>query len=184
MLGLIGALWGLYLAGFVANHLRVRRQGEHRQRRLRGDRSSEIGMALQFGAVGLGFAWRRPEAAGGWLAAASIALAVASIALNHYALAHLGRQWRLRAVIAEDHELVETGPYGWVRHPVYTAFFGMLVATVLAVTSPGAGALAAALFVAGTEIRIRAEEKLLAERFGRRYRDYCSRVPAWLPPLR
>jgi len=184
MLRLFGLLWGLYLAGFVANHLRVRRTGKHKGRRVRTARFSEIGMALQFAAVGLSFAWRRPEAAGGWLAAASIALALASIALNHYALAHLGRQWRLRAVIAEDHELVETGPYAWVRHPVYTAFFGMLVATVLAVTSPAAGALAAALFIAGTEIRIRAEEKLLAERFGRRYREYCSRVPAWLPPVR
>ncbi len=184
MLRLFGLLWGLYLAGFMVNHLRVRRLGRHRERRVRTARFSEIGMALQFGAVGLSFVWRRSEAAGGWLAAAGIALALASIALNHYALAHLGRQWRLRAVIAEDHELVETGPYGWVRHPVYTAFFGMLVATVLAVASPSTGALAAALFVAGTEIRIRAEEKLLAERFGRRYLDYRSRTHAWLPPLR
>ncbi len=184
MLRLSGVLWAVYLAGFAVNHLRVRRRGEHRERRLRTARSSEIGMALQFASVSLAYAWRRPQEAAGWLAFASAALALGAILLNHYALAHLGRQWRLRAVIGEDHELVETGPYRWVRHPVYTAFFLMLAATISMVSDWRGGALAAVLFVLGTEIRIRAEEKLLVERFGRRYLDYRARTPAWLPPLR
>jgi len=72
---------------------------------------------------------------------------------------------RLRAVVTADHQLVTTGPYRWVRHPVYTALLGMLLATVLLFTEPWAAACALALYIVGTEVRVRAEDALLAGHF-------------------
>jgi protein-S-isoprenylcysteine O-methyltransferase Ste14 len=44
--------------------------------------------------------------------------------------------------------------------------------------------ISALLFVAGTEIRVRVEDNLLASRFGERFREYQQRVPAYVPLVR
>jgi protein-S-isoprenylcysteine O-methyltransferase Ste14 len=87
------------------------------------------------------------------------------------------------ALIA-DHELIRRGPYSLVRHPVYLSFFGMTLAGALAATSWRVTAVCLVLFVAGTEIRVAAEERLLAERFGAEFARYRAAVPAYLPFLR
>lgn len=46
----------------------------------------------------------------------------------------LGKQWRYEAALSEDHELIQTGPYRLMRHPIYTSMFGMLMATGAAYT--------------------------------------------------
>ena len=45
---------------------------------------------------------------------------------------HLGKQWRYEAALSEDHELIQTGVYRWLRHPIYASMLGMFVATGLA----------------------------------------------------
>jgi hypothetical protein len=49
-----------------------------------------------------------------------------SVALAWAATRHLGKQWRYEAALSEDHELIQTGPYRWVRHPIYASMLGML----------------------------------------------------------
>ena len=85
---------------------------------------------------------------------------------------HLGRQFRVQAGLYEDHQLVRTGPYGFVRHPIYTSFMGMLLFTILLITRLEWAPLCLILFIAGTEIRVRTEDKLLASRFGDEFRRY------------
>jgi protein-S-isoprenylcysteine O-methyltransferase Ste14 len=111
-------------------------------------------------------------------------VSAAAIGIADWALRHLGRQWRIQAVITDDHRLVTTGPYALVRHPVYLAFLAMLVATVLVRASAAAGAVSVLLFVAGTEIRIAAEDGILAEAFPSEFPGYRRRVAAWLPGVR
>jgi protein-S-isoprenylcysteine O-methyltransferase Ste14 len=115
---------------------------------------------------------------------ASMILGPPSVALAWAATRHLGKQWRYKAALSEDHELIQTGPYGWLRHPIYTSMLGMLLATLAAWTwwLMAIGSLIA--FLAGTEIRIRAEERLLAERFGESFTAYRSRVHAYIPFIR
>ncbi len=146
--------------------------------------SSDVGMALQFLAVFVSFAIRRHEPAGAAVAVIALLVAVLAAAVTWWALWHLGRGWRLGAVVTQDHELVVTGPYRWVRHPIYTAFLGMLGATILLITAWQAGITALILFVAGTEIRIRAEENLLARHFPDEFPSYRARTHTWLPPFR
>jgi protein-S-isoprenylcysteine O-methyltransferase Ste14 len=117
------------------------------------------------------------------LAILTAAIAIASIWFCYAAARTLGKQWALVARVTEGHELVTTGPYSIVRNPIYVAMFGMLVATGLAISQWQALAAAIAVFLIGTEIRIRSEENLLREAFGAKFDDYARRVPAFFPRL-
>jgi protein-S-isoprenylcysteine O-methyltransferase Ste14 len=115
---------------------------------------------------------------------ASMILGPASVALAYFAVEHLGKQWRLEAALSENHDLVQTGPYRWIRHPVYASMLGMLLATGLVWTLWPMLAAALVLFLLGTEIRVRAEDRLLAARFKDSFVAYRSRVRAYIPFLR
>ncbi|HEX4228761.1 MAG TPA: isoprenylcysteine carboxylmethyltransferase family protein [Bryobacteraceae bacterium] len=115
---------------------------------------------------------------------ASMILGPPSVALVWAATRHLGKQWRYEAALSEDHELIQTGPYRWVRHPIYSSMLGMLLATGAAWTWWPMFVAALVFFLAGNEIRVRAEDRLLAERFGPSFAAYRSRVPAYIPVIR
>lgn len=115
---------------------------------------------------------------------ASMILGPPSVALAWAATRHLGKQWRYKAALSEDHELIQTGPYGWLRHPIYTSMLGMLLATLAAWTWWPMAIGSVIAFIAGTEVRIRAEERLLAERFGESFTAYRTRVHAFIPFVR
>lgn len=65
---------------------------------------------------------------------ASMLLGPPSVVLAWAAVRHLGRHWRYEAALSEDHELIQTGPYRWVRHPIYASMLGMFLATAAAWT--------------------------------------------------
>jgi protein-S-isoprenylcysteine O-methyltransferase Ste14 len=114
----------------------------------------------------------------------SMILAPLSVWLVWAAARELGKQWRFEAALNEDHELIQSGPYAWVRHPIYTSMFGMLMATGAAWTWWPMWIAGVVFFAIGTEIRIRAEERLLAGRFKDSYDAYRSRVRAYIPFVR
>ena len=114
----------------------------------------------------------------------SMVLAPPSVALGWAAAHRLGKQWRYKAALNEDHELIQTGPYRWLRHPIYASMFGMLLATLAAWTWWPMAIASVMAFVAGTEIRVRAEERLLAGHFGDSYSAYRSRTHAYIPFIR
>jgi protein-S-isoprenylcysteine O-methyltransferase Ste14 len=95
----------------------------------------------------------------------------------------LGRQWAVQARLIEGHRLIVEGPYRWVRNPIYTGMFGMLIATGLAFAAWPMLLAGIVLYLVGFHIRVRAEEKLLAAEFGEEFQEYKRRVPALLPRL-
>ena len=107
-----------------------------------------------------------------------------SVWLGWRAVQHLGRQWRIQAGLYSDHELVRTGPYKVVRHPIYVALLGMLIGTGLVISWWPIVVLAGSLFIAGMEIRIHSEDALLADRFGEAFEKYRATVAAYIPLLR
>jgi protein-S-isoprenylcysteine O-methyltransferase Ste14 len=115
--------------------------------------------------------------------AGTVVLAVGSVWLIASAASTLGRQWALAARVIEGHKLITVGPYRFVRNPIYTGMFGLLVATGLAMQHWTALIVAVVLFAIGTVIRVRSEEKLLREAFGEEFEDYARRVPALLPGI-
>jgi protein-S-isoprenylcysteine O-methyltransferase Ste14 len=115
---------------------------------------------------------------------ASMVIAPFAAALSWWATRHLGKQWRYVAAVTEGHELVTTGPYRFIRHPIYTSMFGMLLATVFAWSWWPLGIAAVMFYIIGTEIRIRAEEALLAAHFGDRFIAWRAKTPAYIPFIR
>lgn len=118
-----------------------------------------------------------------WLRVAGAALALAS--LVYLALVHraLGLHWSTSLRLREGHRLVTQGPYGRVRHPMYTAIFGYMAGLSLA-ASNWAVLLPRAVQMARLCARIPGEERMLAERFGEEYRAYAARSGRLLPRRR
>jgi protein-S-isoprenylcysteine O-methyltransferase Ste14 len=95
--------------------------------------------------------------------------------------------WALRSAPREANAetLVTNGAYAWLRHPIYAAFFALLVATGLLVSTGIKLVLAVGLYVFGSELRIASEEVDLTERFPETYARYCHATPwRYLPGLR
>jgi protein-S-isoprenylcysteine O-methyltransferase Ste14 len=118
------------------------------------------------------------------LCAVAILLAMASLWIAVAAIRALGKQWSLQARLIEGHRLVVQGPYGHVRHPIYTGMLGMLIATGIAFSVWWALLAGVGLYAVGTAIRVRAEERLLREAFGDDFEAYRRYVPAVIPRWR
>jgi protein-S-isoprenylcysteine O-methyltransferase Ste14 len=148
--------------------------------------ASRWGILLQGAGVALVWTYVRP--AGFEKSAPSLVVSMAigplSLALAWAATRHLGKQWRLEAALSEDHELIQTGPYRWVRHPIYASMLGMLLATAAAWAWWPMTLAGLIVVLVGTEIRVRAEDRLLAERFQEAFTTYRARVRAYLPFIR
>jgi protein-S-isoprenylcysteine O-methyltransferase Ste14 len=97
-----------------------------------------------------------------------------------WARLHLGRYWSARIVLAEDHQLIQTGPYHLVRNPIY---FGGLVAVfgTIIVIGEVRGVLAIVLVLIAFLRKIRIEERWLRDRFGPAYIEYQKKVKALIP---
>jgi len=96
----------------------------------------------------------------------------------------LGRHLRFDAAVTADHELIRTGPYAIVRHPIYASMLAVLLGTGSMIAAPVLFIPAVVIFLIGTEIRVRTEDSLLASHFGDRFRDYQQEVPAYIPLVR
>jgi protein-S-isoprenylcysteine O-methyltransferase Ste14 len=115
-----------------------------------------------------------------WLRWAGLALGLLSLALWVWTQQALGAQWSAQLQLRQDHQLITTGPYTHVRHPLYTAMVGWAVGLALVTANwifVGLAALSAAVFF----VRVPREEQMMLERFGDDYRSYMQRTGRVLP---
>jgi protein-S-isoprenylcysteine O-methyltransferase Ste14 len=185
-LGFVTASWFAFAAIFLLQKKPPKARTEKRAP------ASRWGIALQglaFGAVWGTHRWSGlrllslPAALQDLLSLVAIPLAIVSASLTLSAVRTLGKQWSFEARLAEGHRLIVAGPYSHMRHPIYTAMLGMLIATGLAVSFWPAVVAAVIVFSIGTAIRVHAEEKLLRGAFGEDFEAYARHVPAILPRL-
>ena len=192
MIDLVGRLLPLALAACFAVFLVIIFKGPGRVTGKRDKNPGVVRLGVLLQSVAYMFPWmfRRSwvNPFGGaalWpvllIALASLAAALGAIALAREAKKHLGRQWALAARVIEGHVLVTDGPFGRVRHPLYLSMGILQLAAVIGLASPIGAALTAGLFGWGTALRVRAEDRLLAETFGREFEEYRRRVPAFFP---
>lgn len=139
-------------------------------------------LAIAYSLIWQGRFWERPLPI--WRVTLSIFLLSLGCILSWSGTRFLGRQWRIDAGLNADHELVRTGPYRFVRHPIYASLLCVFCGTAAMIASLLLFLPALLLFVLGTEIRVRIEDGLLATRFGEEFRSYKSSVPAYIPFLR
>lgn len=109
-----------------------------------------------------------------------LALTFGGIAFAIWARFYLGRNWSGRVTIKENHELIRSGPYSIVRHPIYAGFLVALVGTVIAIGEIRA-ILALAVIAAGLHFKARTEEKFMREQFGDQYVRYEREVKSLIP---
>ncbi len=116
-------------------------------------------------------------------AALGAALTLLGLLFTLWARIYLGRNWSGSGVtIKADHELITGGPYGLVRHPIYSGLALAFIGTALAV-GQWRGVLAVALALIAIVHRIFVEERFMREQFGAAYDAYAQRVRAFVPCL-
>lgn len=114
-----------------------------------------------------------------WLQVTGIVLILTSLGLQLWARMHLGRFYAEGADVQPGHYVIETGPYAYVRHPLFTSYI-MFTIGLVGVT-PALTTLAVMLYSWWDFTRAaKADEKLLSEAVPG-YVDYMSRVPRFIP---
>jgi len=123
--------------------------------------------------------WRFiPEELGASLIGLAILLLGTGLAV--WARQHLGQYWSARIALEEGHQLIQTGPYHLVRHPIYLGGLVGVMGTAI-VMGEVRGLLSAVFVLAVVVLKIKTEEAFLGERFGSAYRQYQKQVKALIP---
>ncbi|HEY8467621.1 MAG TPA: isoprenylcysteine carboxylmethyltransferase family protein [Solirubrobacterales bacterium] len=118
------------------------------------------------------------EATLNWI---GVALAVAGIAATLYAQVAMGESWRIGVDPGERTELVTSGPFAWVRNPIFAAMIPTGLGLALMVPNVPAIVGFAALVIA-LELQVRlVEEPYLLAQHGERYREYARRTGRFVP---
>jgi protein-S-isoprenylcysteine O-methyltransferase Ste14 len=108
-------------------------------------------------------------------------LVLSGLALAVWARWHLGRNWSGIVTVKRGHELIRTGPYRVVRHPIYTGLLLALIGTAAAIGEVR-GILAVACALIGFLFKIRVEERRMSETFAE-YGQYRRQTAALIPLL-
>jgi len=183
--GIIAAGWLIWFSPFVLAQWKAKRAAQATRGSVQIDPRARWGMLLQ--ALSYGILWQNPfwtRSPRMWQVALSFLCLSLACLFSWTATPSLGPQWRLDAGLNPDHELVTSGPYRVVRHPIYASMLCLLLGMGLLVAPFALLLLATGVFVAGTEIRVRIEDRLLAGRFGDLFANYRRKVPAYVPFIR
>ena len=116
------------------------------------------------------------------IAWAGLGAALAGLAIAIWARIHLGHYWSDKIILKVDHELIRSGPYAYMRHPIYSGvLFGVFGTALL--LGEVRGLLAFSLLLINYAIKAKREERILADHFGEQFRAYTSRAGFLLPRL-
>ena len=109
-----------------------------------------------------------------------VALVIAGLAFAIWARVHLGSNWSGTVTVKQGHELIRSGPYAWVRHPIYTGLITALCGTTLASGTVHA-AVGLAITIGSLVRKARIEEEFMRDTFPDEYPRYSAEAPALIP---
>jgi protein-S-isoprenylcysteine O-methyltransferase Ste14 len=112
-----------------------------------------------------------------WLASALVAL---GLGFTVWARVHLGRNWSGTVTQKEGHELIRSGAYGYVRHPIYTGLLAALLGSAIALGELR-GFLGVLIVLGALWRKLRIEEGFMRELFPGQYERYMAEVPPLVP---
>ncbi|OOG59432.1 isoprenylcysteine carboxylmethyltransferase family protein [Rhodanobacter sp. C03] len=115
-----------------------------------------------------------------WLVWLGLLMTYAGLLFACWARVILGRNWSGVVQLKQDHELIEAGPYRYVRHPIYSGLLLAFLGTAVMIGEWRA-LLAVAIVAVSFWRKLRLEERWLGEYFGDAYADYMRRVKALVP---
>jgi protein-S-isoprenylcysteine O-methyltransferase Ste14 len=117
------------------------------------------------------------------IAYAGFAATVAGLAIALWARVHLGQYWSDKIVLKVDHQLIRTGPYAYMRHPIYSGVLLGVLGTAL-VVGQWRGVLAFLLLLSNYAIKAKTEDRILGGRFGAEFQEHVRRGGFLLPRFR
>ncbi len=177
------ACWGIVFSYWMLAALRAKRNAQpHRDWARLGVRVAALVVALAV----LRFGGPRPDAAApAWLPAGPAAGALGAgftalgLAFAAWARVHLGRNWGMPMAVKQNPELVGSGPYAYVRHPIYTGLLVALLASTLVIGYWFLGlALISGIYMV---FSARREERTLLGQFPEPYAAYMQRTKMLVP---
>ncbi|MGH2621582.1 MAG: methyltransferase family protein [Anaerolineales bacterium] len=118
-----------------------------------------------------------------WLRLAGLGLAALGFGVLQWSHLALGKNWSDQPRIQREHQLITSGPYRRVRHPIYTAFLMILGSTLLISSNGFIGLTWIAMTSLDVSWRIRSEEQMLVKQFGDRFTSYAAGTGRLLPRL-
>jgi protein-S-isoprenylcysteine O-methyltransferase Ste14 len=116
------------------------------------------------------------------LQALGLAIECAGIVFATWGRHHLGANWSGEVRIATGHQLIRTGPYQFIRHPIYTGFLAMYLGAML-VSGQLHALIAMAIITLAYLRKLHLEEQILSQNFGPAWDDFRRHSWALLPPL-
>jgi protein-S-isoprenylcysteine O-methyltransferase Ste14 len=115
--------------------------------------------------------------------ASAVTLTALGVAFAVWARFYIGQNWSSAVSIKVGHQLIRTGPYAWVRHPIYSGLLLAMLGTAIARREPR-GFLAFALLWLAFVIKSRMEEGFMRKTFGAEYDEYSRVTGALVPRVR
>ena len=112
--------------------------------------------------------------------AIGLGLAIIGLGIAVWARRHLGRYWSGRITLKVDHQVIQSGPYAFVRHPIYSGILLALLGTVISIGTVRS-CIAIVLMFLSFVVKLTLEERWLCAHFGAEYEKYRRRVKALIP---
>ena len=184
-LNFIGLLWMTFLVVWVVGLLRTKPTQERQRLSQRLLYSIPVALGtLLIGSTRIRLGWwtTRVLPGGEPIHTIAILITAAGIALAIWARFYLGQNWSGTVTIKVGHTLTRTGPYRWVRHPIYSRILLAMIGTALAHGRP-VGVIAVILFWLGFAFKLRLEEQFMRKTFGSEYDEYARTTGALVPKL-
>ncbi|HUI52607.1 MAG TPA: isoprenylcysteine carboxylmethyltransferase family protein [Terriglobales bacterium] len=116
------------------------------------------------------------------ISALGVAVTAVGVGLAIWARWHLGENWSAAVTLKKDHELISTGPYRGIRHPIYTGMMVAMAGTALALGEVR-GLIALVITMVAFYFKARKEERYMMSEFGEKYIAYKNRTGMLLPKL-
>jgi protein-S-isoprenylcysteine O-methyltransferase Ste14 len=132
--------------------------------------------------IPLSWLYLQPWPQGFWPFWLGAAVTVAGLLFAIWAREHLGRNWSRSVTIKQDHELITSGPYAVVRHPIYTGILAGFIGTAIALAQVR-GLIALVLIFIALWLKLRMEEQWMRSQFGESYATYSHQTSALVPYL-
>lgn len=115
-----------------------------------------------------------------WVTGLAVGITAAGLLFAVWARLHLGGNWSGTVTMKVGHELIRSGPYRWVRHPIYSGLLLAAFGTAME-RRQVRGILALLLIYAGFSLKIRIEEQFMNTLFGAGYDEYRRTTGALIP---
>ena len=181
---IVGDCWMAFLAFWIVSAIRVKavKQRESPLALLYRVLAEIVGFSTLFWSDNL--PWLAPRIIPHTAVSDSIGIlgALGGLAVAIWARVTLAGNWSASITLKEDHELIQSGPYCWVRHPIYTGILLLIVAEIAVVGRRGS-LLGGAILLLAFWRKWRTEERLMESHFGSSYLTYRKQTGAVIPGL-